>query len=145
MPCCHRPPFGAALFYACVPPVATGQATDARQSLGETMKKATKAVLLSALVYPGTGQLYLKKYLLAAVLFAIATVALYVLLEPVVVMANEMAGKLVSGELQAGPDLIADVMATSRQMSDGQTMSVASLVLLGTWLVGIVHAWRAGS
>lgn len=108
------------------------------------MKKSTKAVLLSALMFPGAGQLYLKKYLIATVLIAATMAALYVLLVPVVATANEIAAKILSGELQAGPNLMADVLEATQQASTMQSMDTTSLVLLGTWLISVIHAWRAG-
>lgn len=120
------------------------QITGARQSTCELMKKSSKAILMSALICPGAGQIYLKKYLVAMVLMAATAATLYVLLVPVFAIANEMVAKILSGELQAGPNLIGDVLAATQNASAMQSLNIASLMLIALWLIGVIHAWRAG-
>lgn len=108
------------------------------------MKRSTKAVLLSALVFPGAGQLYLKKYLPAIALVVATVVAVWFLMMPLLATANEIAARLVSGELQAGTELLDDVLVESQQVAASRSTRLAGLALLGIWLAGVAHAWLTG-
>jgi len=128
-----------------------GQSTHLRhalRSVAETdtpnlhVKTSTKAVLLSALVYPGSGQLLLKRYLAAALLMGAATVALVMLVIPAVTATQQILGRLKSGELVLGPDFIRDVQLAVEQAVGPSTSP--GLALLVIWLVSIAHAWIIG-
>jgi len=108
------------------------------------MKKSTKAIFLSALLFPGAGQFLLKKNLIAILLVTASIVALGFLMVPVVSAANQIAAKLVSGELQAGPDLIAEIQSVSNQVTIIGSTHIAGLALVSFWLIGVLHAWLSG-
>jgi len=106
------------------------------------VKPSTKAVLLSALVYPGSGQLFLKRYVAAALLMGAATVALVMLVIPAVTATQQILGRLESGELALGPGFIRDVQLAVEQAVGPSTSP--GLALLVIWLVSITHAWIIG-
>jgi len=72
------------------------------------MKKSIKAVLLSALVFPGAGHLLLKKRIIDAVLTCASLVALYLIIANMLNRAQEIADKILSGDV--APDA-ADIQA----------------------------------
>jgi predicted branched-subunit amino acid permease len=100
------------------------------------MKASTKAVLLSALVFPGAGQFYLKRPLIASVLLMSTLAAVYVLASRAISMAQNVLEKINSGEVQ--PDLLAltDMISTSNT----PTTHWATIALVVIWLVGVVDA-----
>ena len=105
-------------------------------------RSTSKAIMLSAFVYPGAGQLYLKRYGVAAVLLVIGTVATVLVLLPVMATANGLAERVANGELSLGTDMVvelhaATVAATAQARGPG-------LALLACWLTGVVHAWLCG-
>jgi len=106
------------------------------------VKPSTKAVLLSALVYPGSGQLFLKHYVAAALLMGAATVALVMLVIPAVTATQQILGRLESGELILGPDFVGDLQLAVEQAVGPSTGP--GLALLVIWLVSIAHAWIIG-
>ncbi len=107
-----------------------------------SLKTSTKAALLSGLVCPGAGQLYLRRYAVAAVLIVVTAGSLLALLMPAIATANAIAERIVSGELTIGPDLLGEVTIASAEA--GASSGPATLALLAAWLVGIVHAWSVG-
>ena len=63
------------------------------------MKKSNKAVLLSALVFPGAGHLLLKKRIIGAVLTCASLVALDLIIANMLNRAQEIADKILSGDV----------------------------------------------
>ena len=106
------------------------------------MNRSTKAVLISALVFPGAGHLFLRKMLSAVVLIAVTFAAVYVLMSSVVQQANVIAGQILSGELQADLGSISNLVATPEDKTN--TINMATLALGIAWVVGIVDSWRVG-
>jgi len=110
-----------------------------RQAL---VKTGNKAVLLSAFGYPGAGQLYLKRYALGIALIVIATIALLVAMVPLIQTTQQLVLRIESGELSLGPELFTELHAAVSAVTG--PASGPGMVLLASWLFGIVHAWRAG-
>lgn len=107
------------------------------------MKTSTRAALLSALVFPGAGHLYLKKYPVGIGLLVISVGLLYVVLTGVVDEAVAISEQLQSG---AVPASAASISALLEQTQAVQTdaLNLASTALLVCWLAGIVDAYRLG-
>ena len=106
------------------------------------MNRSTKAVLLSALVFPGAGHLFLRKTLSAMLLIAVTFAAVYVLMTSVIQQANVIAEQILSGELQADLGSISNLVATPKDESS--KINLATLALGIAWVVGIFDAWRVG-
>ncbi len=108
------------------------------------MSKATKAALISALIFPGAGQLFLKKYVTGFSLLATAIVCLYILITNVVNTALQLVEKIQSGQVQA--DLSTVTALISQQTgSEAQQLNIVTLVLAAIWLISIIHAYKSGS
>ena len=103
------------------------------------MTKAFKAGLLSGLVFPGSGQIYLGKH--RGWLFVLLTVVLFFY---VVVHVTILAYAALSGltETDTTPDLFHIDSAVRSSFDWAANAGLAAIVLL--WLVGIVDAVRAG-
>ena len=105
------------------------------------MSRSTTAVVLSALVLPGAGQLYLKHYWRGIVLIGVSLICLWFIVERAMQQASAVLVKLESegGALDAGQ--LSDLIS---QTSNSSGSSAATLVLAGCWLFGIVDAYRLG-
>lgn len=107
------------------------------------MQRSTKAALLSGLVFPGAGQLFLGRYLRACLFLVPALVAaLYFsgeVLEPVLAIARD---------IERGAMVLDPVAIEARLHSNGQApspmMNVAALVMLAAWIGATVDAWLTG-
>lgn len=108
------------------------------------MSKSTTAVLLSALVLPGAGHLYLKHFPRGIALIAASLACLWVIVGSAMQQASTVLEKLESegGALDAGH--ITDLVTQTANSSDSTVATVATLVLAGCWLIGIVDAYRLG-
>lgn len=105
------------------------------------MKKSTKAALLSGLVFPGTGQIYLKRYVSGIIFLVGAAVAFYIILSAVLSTANEVVEMVQSGSVALDPLTISDLI-TQKLSGKEQTLSVAKYVLVAIWIVGIIDSYR---
>ena len=108
------------------------------------MKKSIKAVLLSALVFPGAGHLYLKKHILGAILGCASLAALYVIAVNMLERAQQIAEKIVHGEIELDVAEIAEMLSTQPIGNDSQLYDVAWTVLIISWLIAIASSYRIG-
>ena len=108
------------------------------------MKKSMKAVLFSALVFPGGGHLYLKKHIQAALLILVSVACVGVLLSVAMEKAQQISDKILAGEIPL--DLTRITAEVSNQVAAGGTQmaDIATYVLLICWLVGIADSYRLG-
>ncbi|UCB55615.1 MAG: hypothetical protein JSW45_03555 [Thiotrichales bacterium] len=108
------------------------------------MKNSTKGVLLSALVFPGLGQLVLKRYLPGFSIMLVVVAALILLIREALRQAHAILARL---EAEGGPvDMAAITDAAHRAAGEsGSTVStVALLMLVAGWCIGVFDAWSAG-
>lgn len=106
------------------------------------MSRSTTALLLSALVFPGAGHLYLKRRT-RALAFAMPTlVATVYFIVDATKRANDMVGQVMSGSLGTDPVAIA-----ARLEQSGPTsflVDLATYVMLACWIGAMVDAWLLG-
>jgi len=107
------------------------------------MKKPLKAALFSAFIFPGCGQLLLKKYYSAVFYAAFAFIGLYLLFGDLLSRAQDIVDKVQSGEVAAD---LASISALVLQQSASiiESISPALVILFITWLVSVVEAYRVG-
>jgi hypothetical protein len=108
------------------------------------MKKSTKAVLLSALVFPGTGHLFLKKYLFGTLLIGSVLIAFYFLVTRAIEQAQHIVELIQSGEVQPDIASVTELITKSPTGSEGQLLNIATAALVIAWLVGIFDSYRVG-
>ena len=108
------------------------------------LNKPMKAVLLSALVFPGAGHVALKKYIPGAVLAGAAFAGLYILVTRMLERALQIAQKLQSGEARLDTSTIVKLVSEQGPRSEAQLLNIATAVLLVVWLIGIVDSYRVG-
>lgn len=107
------------------------------------MNKPLKAVLFSAFIFPGSGQLLLKKYFSAFLFASFACVGVYFLFSDLISRAQEILDKIQAGEVAA--DLASITELVHQQTATAtSSLSPALTILLITWLVSVIEAYRVG-
>lgn len=108
------------------------------------MKNAMKGILLSGLVLPGLGQVYLKSYKRGIVLILIVVAAFCVIVASSVSLAQTVLEKVAS---EGGPiDMESMTNAASQAVVNTHTLSsnLAFIMIFICWLVGMVDAYMTG-
>jgi hypothetical protein len=107
------------------------------------MKRSTKAVLLSALVLPGVGHFYLKKYLVGAALALCAAISLYVLTSIAITTALDVAQQIEAGQTGLDVTAISDSLS-KRPNGSERSANTATNIFVLLWMVGMVDSYRLG-
>ena len=107
------------------------------------MKKSIKAALISGLVFPGLGHIYLKKYLFGAILLFVAGASVYTVSVTAIDTALSVANEIEAGEVSINEDVIGHLIEQKSQGSAKITnLSLVALTL--SWVIGIVDSYRVG-
>jgi TM2 domain-containing membrane protein YozV len=110
------------------------------------MKAAYKAALLSAFVFPGAGQLYLKRYLRALVImFTVFTGLGYIIWSVTVSALNRLDDIMVKVQggatnLQALSDIVGSNPSTTGPYSEAVFYFIVCI-----WIFAIIDAYRIGN
>lgn len=109
------------------------------------MKKSTKGVLLSGLVYPGVGQLILGRVSAGIVFMSLTTAGLIVLIYGIVQRASHVIDQLLPLLADNKLDVTTLNEALSRDSAVGWGLETISLIVIaGCWLAAIGHAYVVG-
>ena len=107
------------------------------------MKRSIKASLISGLVFPGLGHIYLKKYLIGAILLLVAGASAYSISTAAIDTAISVANEIEAGGVSINEDAISRLIEQKSQST--ATITNLSLVALTiSWVVGIVDSYRVG-
>ena len=104
------------------------------------MKKTTVAILLSLLVFPGAGHLYLKRRLRGLAFLGPAVLAVLYVIKQAAAEANRIVDQVLAGTTPLDPA----ALAAQIDQSSGNTLlaNLASAVMIICWLGSAVDAWR---
>lgn len=108
------------------------------------MTKSTKAALLSTLVFPGSGHLYLKKHLIGAIIVLVSIVSGYYLMSIVVENTLAITQKIQTGEIQPDAVSISKMMEENSKNSDNAFSGLATIAIFFCWIFGIIDSVRIG-
>ena len=109
------------------------------------MKPSIKAVLFSALIFPGAGHFLLKRYLSGIVLLGITLVALGLLIHGPLQTAMAITDKIERGEVSMfDTQAITELVNAAQATSDGLIGNIGGLALILCWLVGMADSYRIG-
>ena len=108
------------------------------------MKISTKAVLLSAFVFPGAGHLYLKIYSQGVALFGASCVAIYYVMSMAVQKAVQISEMIQSGDLQLDVEAITEFVSEQSTANESLLVNIASVAFIICWLIGIIDSYRLG-
>lgn len=108
------------------------------------MKKSTKAVLLSALVFPGVGHLYLKKTLFGGLLAIASFVCIYDIMSKMMQNMQQMVDRMQSGYVP--PDMTAMLELASSQTAgmEAHLSGTSAVIFVILWLVAVFDSYRVG-
>jgi hypothetical protein len=107
------------------------------------MRYSIKAALLSGLVFPGVGHLYLRRYLRGILLAAGAAALSYFIISVAMNSAIDIAGKIQVGEVPLNVESISEAVSKASQGNE-QSTDIAATILFALWVVGIVDSYREG-
>jgi len=108
------------------------------------MSKSSKAILLSALVFPGAGHLFLKKYITGTVLVCASFAALYLIVADILERALAIVEKIERGEISPDVATIAELLSRQPMGNESSLLDAALPVLVICWVVGITDSYRCG-
>ncbi len=108
------------------------------------MNKSNKAALFSALVFPGAGHFFLKRHVSGAVIACAALGGLYLIIANMLERAQEIADKILSGEVGLDIATITELVSQQSASNDSQLLDIAGAVLIISWLIGIADSYRVG-
>jgi TM2 domain-containing membrane protein YozV len=107
------------------------------------MNRAVSAALLSALVFPGVGQLYLKRRRRGWLFVLVALVAVVVFMAPILDLVLRISDEVAAGTLPYDPIAIAMRLEDQRRPASA-LQSLAPLVMVASWIASTVDAWLLG-
>jgi hypothetical protein len=107
------------------------------------VRYSIKASLLSGLVFPGVGHLYLRRYLRGVLLAAGAAALFYFMISVAVNSAFDIAGKIQSGDVPLNVESISELVSKESQGNEHST-DIATTALFALWIIGIVDSYREG-
>ena len=107
------------------------------------MKASSKAALLSALVFPGVGQMYLKRYLRGLIPMGIVLTGLGVLITRATLRALEVLDKIQATGGAMDMNVASNLAVASAASSDPYSSFIV-LVIFCCWLFSIIDAYMLG-
>lgn len=108
------------------------------------MNQSIKSSLLSALVFPGVGQLYLKRYRIASLLIITVLACLYFIVMEAVEQAMNILEQIEASGTAINTSNIVEMSTRAANNADTTTTSIATALIVICWFVGIVDAYRSG-
>ncbi len=108
------------------------------------MNKSTKAALLSALVYPGIGHFFLKKYTVCVLFVTTFSVPLYFIIHEITAKAERIIEQIKNGEIPLDIAAISAALSSSTTGTDAQELNLKMYVLIFIWIIAIIDSYRLG-
>ncbi len=108
------------------------------------MKNALKGTLLSGLVFPGLGQVYLKHYKRGIALMLIVSGSVLVIVVKAVLQAFTILEKIASEGQAIDMSTILNAATQASTTSDSLLYNFLLLLTILCWIIGIVDAYRIG-
>ncbi len=108
------------------------------------MKRASKAALISGLVFPGTGHLYLKKYLPAAFFIIAAVFCVYDITTTVMQTAQQIVEQMQRSNGQANINELLEQVSKQSADNAGAMSGLSTYLFIFLWLTAIIDAYRIG-
>jgi len=108
------------------------------------MKRSMKAALLSALVFPGLGHIYLKRYIPGVALVGVSSAGIYYLTSKTVERALQIVGKIQSGDVPLDVTAITKLVSKQSTGTEDQLLNIATTVIFICWIIGIIDSYRIG-
>ena len=107
---------------------------------GSPLSKRHLALLLSALVFPGSGHFVLKRKARGCLFLVPALVALVLVLRQIMARLDQLMAQVDSGALPLDVQLIAEKV-DALSANDGPAMTVAVCVLAACWIGSLIDTF----
>ncbi|MGK5077225.1 hypothetical protein [Janthinobacterium sp. HLX7-2] len=107
---------------------------------GSPLSRRTQALLLSALVFPGSGHFLLQRKARGCVFLVPALIALLFALRQIMARLDQLMAQINSGALPLDVQLIVE-RVDALSASDGPAMTLAVGVLAACWIASLVDTW----
>jgi len=108
------------------------------------MNRSIKAVLLSALVYPGVGHFYLKKYVAGVVLVSVFSIPLFLVIGEIVNKTNRIIERIENGDIPLDIMAISEAMSNVTSGSEAQELNIKIYIMIVVWVIAALDAYRLG-
>jgi|GEM_PF-110015 len=108
------------------------------------VKRATKAALLSGLIFPGIGHMILKRYLRGSFLVLAGLIATYIVVADVLRRAQIIVDQINSGDIPVDSGALTAMVSNSTDEAHSLAVTVSLTVLFVCWLIGIIDSYRIG-
>ena len=107
---------------------------------GSPLSKRNLALLLSALVFPGSGHFVLGRKVRGCLFLVPALVALLLVLRQIMARLDQVMAQIDSGALPLDVQLIVEKV-DALAANDGPAMTVAMSVLVACWIGSLIDTW----
>lgn len=108
------------------------------------MSHSIKAALLSALVFPGSGHLFLKQKARGYAILLTTFFCLWVIISDAYNQALKVVQKMQAQGMVVDMDRVSELSEMAAQNNDDMTSSLAIFLLLVCWLISIIDSYRLG-
>jgi len=108
------------------------------------MNNSLKAAVLSGLIFPGLGQIVLKRYKRGAVIMLTVLVSLSVVVAKAVQHALAILEKIESEGGAISISTISNAATQASATSGSLTFNLVLLLVTLCWIIGVVDAYRIG-
>ena len=103
------------------------------------MKKSTRAILLSALVFPGAGHIYLKRTKTGLTLIGLTLIALIYIISDIIQRAFAVVEQIIQMGISSSDT--ATITRLIEQQPGGEWFGLATYGLVGCWVYGVVGCY----
>ena len=108
------------------------------------MNNSLKGAFLSGLIFPGLGQIVLKRYKRGVVIMLTVLVSLSVVVVQAVQHALAIIEKIASEGGEISMSTISNAATQATSTSGNQTFNFVLLLVILCWIIGVVDAYRIG-
>lgn len=106
------------------------------------MDRSLKAVLLSTLLYPGSGHFFLKKKLAGCIFIVLFSTPLFFLLNEIITKTNQVIAQIETGHI---PFDIVSITAALTDITSGnnaQALTIKIYFMTAIWIISALDAYR---
>ncbi len=108
------------------------------------MKNSLKGAFLSGLIFPGLGQIVLKRYKRGAVIMFAVLVCMSVFIVKAVQHGLDILEKIQSQGGAISMSTISNAATQASTTSGNLTLNIVLLLVILCWIIGVVDAYRIG-
>ena len=105
------------------------------------MKKSTKAVLFSLLIFPGAGHFLIRKWIWGLLFMAVTLLSSGVLINYGFNKANDIMDRALSGEVPLDPEAIEALLREPPPPDEALMLKMSQWLLLTCWIGSAAHAY----